>query len=306
VVLAAAVVSRPGFAYPYQAESHAPEAKRTDIQQRTSQKSEQGAPNILNEDRHPQEGREDAATNTTDAQDKSQPKPKWIISSQYAMVILTAIYVLLTGVYAGVSIFTLRAIKRQVGIAERAATAAETNALAAKASADALAKSERAWIVVEKLDPPTTLTPPATGELWTTVVAFTFKNCGKTVARIRDAKTRFHVVSVAKSLLEIPDYGSGQRSREIPDAGMVLAPNHTFQIAVPLETRALSQEEAQEIRRGTLSLYVYGLIKYLDFADAPRESQFCYVWDVPRGFVLVGIDKEGFRLGGPQAYNNYT
>jgi hypothetical protein len=145
VVLTSTPVSWPGFTYPYQAESHKPEASRTGPQQGdfevakpdTFGKKKDASPN--------------AAPNAAETQDESKSKPNWPISSEGAMVALTLVYVLLTGVYAGVSIFTLRAIKRQVEIAERAADAA-------KANADVLMQAHRAQIQVRMSDPVPTLT----------------------------------------------------------------------------------------------------------------------------------------------------
>jgi hypothetical protein len=52
---------------------------------------------------------------------------------------------------------------------------------------------------------------------------------------------------------------------------------------------------------------VYGFVKYLDFNDLPRTSQFCYVYTVPKGIISVGInDLALFEVGGPTAYNEYT
>ena len=61
---------------------------------------------------------------------------------------------------------------------------------------------------------------------------------------------------------------------------MIVPPNAAFQplhVSIPLD-------KFVEIRNGESILYVYGFIDYIDFAEKPRQSRFCFEYHVPHGF----------------------
>jgi hypothetical protein len=198
-----------------------------------------------------------------------------------------------------------------LGSIQRQTRATEIAANAAKASADALVNVERAWVVINQVNPPLVLIPqPDPGPLITMWFAFVFKNCGRTIARITDVRIRFHTVTAIEGLPQIPDYR--EHARALPkDAsfGRIVAPNQDFELATVFESNGGIPTDGQirAIRKGELVLLVYGCVKYLDFTNEPRESQFCYLFKVPSGLVWQGIDdKERWETGGPQGYNRYT
>ena len=212
-----------------------------------------------------------------------------------------------TIIYAGVTMVMFFAIRSQARAAHRQADIAATAAEAAKRSADALINSERAWIVVDKtLPPPDMLMPqPSPGPLMVMTFGFTFRNCGKTIARPRDGRIRFHTVETSKGLPAIPDYGAKSNVHEIP-RGRIIAPNQTFGGGALLEERMLSHEQITAIKQHTLSLYIYGFIAYRDFVGDDQELRFCYVYRFATGLILEGLDKDEFIPGGPEAYNEST
>jgi hypothetical protein len=222
------------------------------------------------------------------------------------MVILTAIYVALTAVYVCVSIKMLRSIRDQGAIAKRSAEATEIAAKAAKASAEALTNSERAWIIVNKINPTRIIDPPSVGPMSSLWFWLTFINSGKTVARITDVQGRFHTVKTLNDLPLVPDYSQ----RAIPKEmffGRIVAPKQEFDFGMVFEEQTLTGEKMKQIRENDLTLCAYGWVEYIDFTNETRTSQFCYVYTAPKGLVTLGInDQERFQTGGPQAYNRYT
>ena len=214
----------------------------------------------------------------------------------------TAVIALATVVYVVVTICLWKATKRS-------ADAARSSADAAKLSAEALVNSERAWLVLERIDAGDSIPLQGTegGPLKTWFAVVTMRNCGKTVALLRGARVRFHTVSARDGLPTNPEYGPGEGSPDIPENGRPVAPGETFQLAFPFEGGMPSQQQVQEIRNGSSLLFIYGRVEYADLSGRPRESQFCYNWHVSRGSLVRGInDKDEFRPGGPRPYNSYT
>jgi hypothetical protein len=177
---------------------------------------------------------------------------------------------------------------------------------AARANADAIACGQRAWVTINKISPSKIISPPAVGTARRLWFVFSFINSGKTVARITDVQGRFHIIKTLKDLRPIPDYGQ----RAIPAEtffGRVVAPKQGFDFAMALEDGTLTGETMAKIRQNELTICAYCRVKYLDFAERPHTSQFCYLYFVPRGVVSIGMtDEERFETGGPKGYNDYT
>jgi hypothetical protein len=180
-------------------------------------------------------------------------------------------------------------------------------AQAAQVSAKALINSERAWVVINEISPPPGLiSQPNPGPLTTMRMAFTFKNCGRTIARIKDVQIRFHTIRAIEDLPQVPDYKPSAFPAD-KFFGQILAPSQEFEVATSFEGGMPTDEQITAIRRYELALCAYGCVRYLDFANEPRVSQFCYVYYVPRGLVMIGVnEKERFETGGPPGYNRYT
>jgi hypothetical protein len=217
-----------------------------------------------------------------------------------AIVIVGALQAVILAWQAVALYRTLTAINRQVIANEKSANAAKLNA-------EALVNSMRAWIVVDKISPPPEMLmpQPSPAQLMVMTFVFRFRNCGKTIARVKEGRIRFHTVETSKGLPPIPEYGLKSNLPEIP-GGMVIVPDETFQGRAFLEGNMLSEEQIAAIKQHTLSLYVYGFFAYQDFQGNDHELRFCYVYRFPTGLILVDIDKDEFILGGPKPYNEST
>lgn len=241
--------------------------------------------------------------------------------SELVMAVLTAIYVGITGFYALTSHKTLKAIEKQGELAESlaednanqfaeqiaelktSAEAAKQSAGAAQISADSIINSERAWIL-ENINFPKTLEPqPVAGQSIECQVAYTFKNFGRTPARITDARIRFHAVRELTQLGSLPIWNPNLTFKELGESGVVVPQGDTFQIASRFEGAWFDQGGINDIYGGKLILCSYGMIEYRDIFEKQRYTYFCYLYHVPRGFDMA---PEGFTRAGPPAYNRAT
>jgi len=153
---------------------------------------------------------------------------------------------------------------------------------AAKASADAIRNSERAWVIVQS----------------DSQSRFEFFVYGNTPAKImRQAITSVHV----KSIDDLPPIASYDFS-ESPHPRVLVAEPEREPRPIRRYFNPLVENNAEiwkAITEGTLSHLVYGTVVYLDVIDesVEHETRFCYVWTAK---------SRGFLLGGPAAYNRYT
>ena len=88
----------------------------------------------------------------------------------------------------------------------------------------------------------------------------------------------------------------------------MVAPDILFDLRSDLESFQLTLPEFEEIKRGDKIMCAYGFIEYKDVFGENRKTQFCYVYDFGFGGVKTSPDgtvlnSEGFRPGGPDAYN---
>ena len=180
---------------------------------------------------------------------------------------------------------------------ENLAAAARDNAKAAKASADALINSERAWILVDigKL-PPFKPDPNQLQFLW---IFPTIKNYGKTVARITRVAGIVKLISEGEKLPVVPEYILGQGFDEQIDT--VLPPE------VPMQPRlGVSGDELIQVQQGKLSLFVHGFIEYFDgVSEKQRRSAYCFGYVIQGGFSPA---ETGFYpyLAAPREYTECT
>ena len=135
-----------------------------------------------------------------------------------------------------------------------------TQAEAANKLANHLVTADRAW-VVEKIDFPKELPFQQTDipdQLFTTFVVFEINNVGKTLARIKNIRLRFHTVGKLNDLSPQPEYSNLPRLEELGENGFPLIPGNPVKCAAHLEgSLSLSQGQAEVINAGTLFLCAY-------------------------------------------------
>lgn len=178
---------------------------------------------------------------------------------------------------------TLRKIETQANLMrehalhlENLATAAKENAIAAKASADVLVASERAWILVDTGDIPDNFEPDQSSVQILDVRPI-IRNSGRTPGTITRGFIRSYLVPAGTQLPPEPDYRGTMA--EVP-VNIILAPNGIVQaLHVPIALSVFV-----DVRQGNQRLYVYGFVDYVDFANQARQSRFCFEYHVPRGF----------------------
>ena len=173
---------------------------------------------------------------------------------------------------------------------ENLASAARDNAKTAKASADALVSSERAWVLVESA----AIAPAWYGK---SAIRPLVKNFGRTVAKIRKISLGGARPLQLKEELPIPPIFEGSQELDF-----VLSPNGELPLLY-VPTVPMNNENLESVKNGILKMCVYGLIEYLDFAGNERVTGFCliYNWgknDVPPGFYPY--------LEAPPDYNKAT
>lgn len=184
-------------------------------------------------------------------------------------------YLLATIVGAGLSLIVIVILIWQNTLTRKAANAA-------KASADAIQNSERAWVIVQ-----------SDGQ-----TRFHFFVYGNTPAKImRQAITSVHVKSI-DDLPLVPAYDFS----ESPHPRVLVAEPERDPWSVRPYFNPLvknSPEIWQAINEGLKIQVVYGVVVYLDVIDEQieHETRFCYVWTA---------ESRGFILGGPAAYNRYS
>jgi hypothetical protein len=143
--LGAISIPRPGFTYPYQAQTHTAQTESAN-QQRDSDQAKQAGPTTATASPVQNGLRPKDTTAAAKPEDYAKRQSKFPIGPEWVTAIATVFY-------AVASLFMWLAIKRQADIAERAAKAAETSAVAAKANTDALIQAQRAQIQVRITDP---------------------------------------------------------------------------------------------------------------------------------------------------------
>jgi hypothetical protein len=207
------------------------------------------------------------------------------ITSDWVMVVLTAALVLLTFGYVEVAYWQIRTSKN----------------------------TERAWIVATDKDPLKNLQYQEESDgLLEMAYPHTFRNSGRTPARVTNIYLRFHTVAVKGSENEPdlplePEYK--ESVKQIPPDGRIVSPEENFTVIVRFEgsasrpALALSKKEFEDIKDSKIRLVSSGLVEYLDAFKKRRRLKFCRVYHYQRGFDNLPT---GFYPGGPAKYHEAT
>jgi hypothetical protein len=212
---------------------------------------------------------------------------------------LSALLVVVGIVGAGIALYTLAEIKKEVEHANIIAGAAKDAADAALLNARAVIDSERPWVLVENLIllellPMEHNTPVQT--------RYEIQNYGRTAARLVRARTKFQM----SNQMDGPpnpeiyeDAGGNIPQRIVPP---MLEPR-LLNFAFLEPDRYLSTERIQAINNGAVYFWAYGFVAYRDTLGTDREymTRFCYCYIVP-----PLMEPARFCLAGPPEYNAAT
>jgi hypothetical protein len=174
--------------------------------------------------------------------------------------------------------------------------------------------SERAWVLIQRIGNPPENWRSGRIQGYSPGIVFVFNVYGKTPAKINQARFIFEPVSAKKGsmrepdLPEVPDYAKASPSTDIPRDGMTIPPESPLQLRIG---RPMTDLEMNDLNEGKTILCAYGFIKYTDAFGRWRETRICFVYYIPSGGVIRSpdgreINPEGFRIGGPDAYNKAT
>jgi hypothetical protein len=197
------------------------------------------------------------------------------------------------------------AMEKQIEIARFSANAAKDSADVARLASQTLIDSERAWVVIDKVWPPS-LAPQVTAAAGAGFNQFLFdiKNVGRTVARLGNFRSTWRVLPRSEDLPATPDFGPPEALPSIlaPIHGKVMAPGETVGKLLIGIYESFDDDKIAKIRNGLLTLWVYGRIKYFDVAGQQRRVHFCYRY-LPRD---PENGTERYVVGGPIEYNIHS
>ena len=190
-----------------------------------------------------------------------------------------------------VAVIGIAVIAWQAVLTRRSVKIGAVAAEAARVSADALTKSERAWVVVTIVDVPE-VKPNDIGVFLLPVV----QNFGKTVARIVKFSVQYQTVRSPELLPAEPKYG-----RDV-ETDLILPPNTPLQ---PM-TVGIPQHDFQNALDFKTCLYVYGYVDYTVLETEVKQARFCFMY-YPQS-AAIGPLKPGFYVGtqAPIAYKKCT
>jgi hypothetical protein len=162
-------------------------------------------------------------------------------------------------------------------LAWKTVNATRDAAKAALKQANHLVASDRAWIL-ETISCPFDRVPyqglDTGGRLEIPMAKVWVKNHGKSVARIRDFRLRFHTVPDPGKMPPFPDYTRTKKPQELGLNGIMGAPAEEHDMPVALEDITLSRETAEKVERGEIGLWLYGFVEYDTFGQQ-CITQFC-------------------------------
>jgi len=216
---------------------------------------------------------------------------------QFAALIIQAIFLYLafrettaaTGLTARALAEAQRSNSANEALTRESNTNARISANAAKASADALKNSERAWVIVDA-DPNTQPSPE------TCSFHFWIWNTGKTPAIVTFTKSELTVLAPNAKLPETPTYSiTNPGSNE----NMILAMGRPDPQTIGnfgFYTQNMNPGEIYDIQTGQRVLYVFGEVGYKDAFGDDRKTIFGFRW-------ASGV---GWDRGVPEAYNDCT
>jgi hypothetical protein len=166
---------------------------------------------------------------------------------------------------------------------------------------------ERAWVsaslakVPEQLD---WVTLPPFGN-WK--IRYSYKNSGRTPARVESILATFKCVPKLADMPEEPDYGACTTIQEIPAKGWLIVPEDTFPMNITYVGKdgpnKMTQAEIDAVRKGEAILICYGIVKYRDAFNRSHETRFCHIYELtstqPPYFGW-------FKMAGHPKYNQTT
>ena len=123
-------------------------------------------------------------------------------------------------------------------------------------------------------------------------IFFKMKNSGKSTASVDVLRA-----VITHALPPNPEYGGAANFTIAP-----IVPNHSAQRILPFDT-AWNEQTTQQVKAGTLPLFIYGVIDYHDdwrWFAANRKTGFCFVYR-PTG----GVRESVFETCNASAYT-YT
>ncbi len=182
-------------------------------------------------------------------------------------------------------------IEQQVITSQTSAEAAKISANAAKASADALVNTERAWMILDKFNP----TSPSSGP--NNIISIQFRNCGRTPAWITNFVARY--VTNQGAITQTINFDAILPQPTPGEPITTDAPTRWYGEKLQ-GTGDLSEAEFRSVRRGELTLYCFGILKYRDIFDKDRETRFCFIYMPPI------TSPEAWIYSGPADANKHT
>jgi hypothetical protein len=223
----------------------------------------------------------------------THPDPNWIIA--ISTVFVAAFTVAL---WKSTSVLSNEA-RRQRRLTIRSLTIAKRASDAAKVSADALQHSERAWLILDKIElnkfPDTVLQE---GLYAAPFVRYRFKNFGNSPAFVTSIQARFVRIKKGEIMPTTPDYSEARNhldnSIPIPPKKHRADDAHLGEIVY--------EKDRYEIQTGERRFVIYGRIQYLDIFGTRRETRFCSAWRVPAGFIT----EPAWIFFGGSEYNKYV
>jgi hypothetical protein len=178
---------------------------------------------------------------------------------------------------------------------------------AGKASADALIRGDRAWLLIDDVKPPFIVpvnnqsdpTRPRASHC-----LYYFKNVGKTPAKLTAWKNDLYIGNSADdppaSATSSYDLGSVVfNPGMIPQGGeKQISPEDAR-----LDTGFITPQELTEINTQNKFLWLCGILTYEDVFDerVRHETRFCYLYE-----TRIGAAPPPWRLAGPSEYNTAT
>jgi hypothetical protein len=184
----------------------------------------------------------------------------------------------------------------QIRFLWKTVTATEENAKAARLSAEAVITSERAWLLVSKLEIVQFTKDEKTQTIhyWCRVAC---KNYGKTPAKLTAVKT---VIQIGNNR-EVPDDFTIFEKQVQPYAPEVIPQEDPVPI-IP-RSRTVSLAEMEEIREQKKFLWLCGVVEYEDIFryEPTHETRFCYLLEDR----LDGLGRR-WHMAGPPQFNGAT
>jgi len=225
---------------------------------------------------------------------KLQPTPQWPLRERISW---GAYLVLALVGYVGVmlALSTLKKIERNTVLSETTAQAALDASQAALATAQAILRSERPWILIS--------VEPTINKLNSFTVTAT--NKGKTPATIATMIDEVGIKSDESHLPATPEYIEQQATQ--PMIPLTLVPGESTPIKVfsrdDVPVVCASEERFKRIENWDEKIFLHGKITYHDLV-APQgtnehETNWC-CW------YIHGRQKSGMVIAGPPGYNSHT